>query len=184
MLLCIDMQNDFITGSLSVNGADEMMHTFTDYISRTKLSDFDEISFTQDWHPENHISFIMNGGEFPRHCTMNSCGAALYDDILTSMNAIGKNYKVYHKGTDSNIEEYSIFSRTTIDSMNLKLKCKEMSEIDICGIADKYCVKSTILDLINEGMKNKLKVLTDFIGYMGDKTEFIEWLDKLNIKHE
>lgn len=62
-LIIVDVQNDFISGSLSISecpaghdGADcvapinEVLDTVT----------FDSVYYTLDWHPENHVSFIEN----------------------------------------------------------------------------------------------------------------------------
>merc|ERR1711874_584571 len=58
-LLVIDMQNDFISGSLPVPGAAEIID---DVESLTKLDIWYQVLYGQDWHPQNHISFYSNLG--------------------------------------------------------------------------------------------------------------------------
>jgi len=58
-LLVIDMQNDFISGSLPVPGAAEIID---DVESLTKLDIWYQVLYSQDWHPQNHISFYSNLG--------------------------------------------------------------------------------------------------------------------------
>merc|ERR1712241_339844 len=58
-LLVIDMQNDFITGSLPVPGATEIVESVE---ALTKLDIWYQVFYTQDWHPQNHISFYSNLG--------------------------------------------------------------------------------------------------------------------------
>jgi nicotinamidase-related amidase len=57
-LLVIDVQNDFCEGgSLAVKGCDAIIPLINDL---RKKVDFDLTVFTQDWHPDNHISFAAN----------------------------------------------------------------------------------------------------------------------------
>jgi nicotinamidase-related amidase len=62
-LLIIDVQNDFITGSLALidcpakqQGA-EVIPIINHLIDTVP---FDVISYSQDWHPPDHSSFIEN----------------------------------------------------------------------------------------------------------------------------
>ncbi|RWS00591.1 pyrazinamidase/nicotinamidase-like protein [Dinothrombium tinctorium] len=62
-LIVVDVQNDFISGSLSINKcpagqkAEEIVPIINHLIKDVK---FHEICFTYDWHPEDHISFLEN----------------------------------------------------------------------------------------------------------------------------
>jgi len=58
-LLVIDMQNDFISGSLPVPGAGEIIESVE---ALTKLDIWYQVFYSQDWHPQNHISFYSNLG--------------------------------------------------------------------------------------------------------------------------
>lgn len=58
-LIVIDMQNDFIGGSLPVSGASEIIDRVE---SLTKLDIWYQVLYTQDWHPTDHISFFSNLG--------------------------------------------------------------------------------------------------------------------------
>jgi len=58
-LLVIDMQNDFIDGSLAVPGAEEILDKVEDL---TNLDIWYQVLYTQDWHPKDHISFFSNLG--------------------------------------------------------------------------------------------------------------------------
>ncbi|VDL82314.1 unnamed protein product [Nippostrongylus brasiliensis] len=65
-LLVVDFQNDFISGSLRVqdgSAAEDPLRTIP--LLNRMLDDypFDMVVFTQDWHPENHISFIGAAGD-------------------------------------------------------------------------------------------------------------------------
>ena len=56
-LLIIDMQNDFITGSLKVTDAEEIIAPIADLI---KEDVWNQVIYSQDWHPRDHISFFSN----------------------------------------------------------------------------------------------------------------------------
>jgi len=57
-LLVIDMQNDFITGSLKVDGAVGIVAPVGELIEKEEL--WGQVVFSADWHPQNHISFFSN----------------------------------------------------------------------------------------------------------------------------
>ncbi len=66
-LLIIDMQNDFLTGSLALRDAPagqdglqliQPMNAFLDATSGA----FDKTVYSIDWHPANHVSFLSNAG--------------------------------------------------------------------------------------------------------------------------
>ena len=76
-LLVIDMQNDFISGSLAVPGAGEIIervenltkmdiwYQVTCVLNITVISlmvDVLQVIYSQDWHPKDHISFYSNLG--------------------------------------------------------------------------------------------------------------------------
>lgn len=62
-LIIVDVQNDFISGSLAINQC-PAQHNGEDVIPViNKLIEsvpFDKVIYTQDWHPEDHISFFNN----------------------------------------------------------------------------------------------------------------------------
>ena len=62
-LIVVDVQNDFISGSLSLSNCPskhdggQVVPLINRLVKETK---FDLIVFTQDWHPTDHISFVDN----------------------------------------------------------------------------------------------------------------------------
>lgn len=57
-LLVIDMQNDFIDGSLKVDGAVDIVNPIGQIIENEEL--WGQVVYSADWHPQNHISFFSN----------------------------------------------------------------------------------------------------------------------------
>ena len=63
-LLLVDLQNDFITGSLKVSNAIELIPRINDI---RNSNNFKAVFLTSDWHPKDHVSFAcnhINGKEF------------------------------------------------------------------------------------------------------------------------
>lgn len=56
-LVIVDMQNDFITGSLAVPNAADCVPVINQLIGQIK---FDKLVYTLDSHPADHISFFAN----------------------------------------------------------------------------------------------------------------------------
>jgi len=55
-LIIVDVQNDFCKGgTLEAQNGDEVV----DVINKIS-GKFDKVIATQDWHPENHLSFASN----------------------------------------------------------------------------------------------------------------------------
>ena len=156
ILLIVDPQNDFITGTLPVPGAKERMMKLADYIQKKGI-EYSIVNVTLDSHPEDHSSFKENGGIWPKHCVMhtNGWGVPEYlDDALKELNQVSQNViiNIFTKGTKAEKEEYSIFDNEK-DGVTLKNDIKRLIQsgevfIDVCGIAGDYCVLETIKGLM------------------------------------
>lgn len=155
VLLIVDPQNDFITGSLAVEGAEEKMMKLAEHIKKLGHH-YDAIYVTMDSHPKEHCSFKDNGGIWPEHCVTYDNGwdlpKYLDDSLMHFSNWSGKPVTYYHKGTDAGKEEYSIFDNA-VDGLKLRNQIEDMFKehesvyIDVCGIAGDYCVLETIKGL-------------------------------------
>lgn len=165
ILLIVDPQNDFITGTLAVEGAEEKMKKLATYI-KEKGHIYDHVCITLDSHPENHCSFKDNGGIWPKHCITWTDGWSIPTYFETAL----KNSKVacYHKGNNSDVEEYSIFNSEE-DGFVLAMQLRELLKsgevyVDICGIAGDYCVLETLKGLRQVIPDECISILTDFIA--------------------
>ena len=65
LLLIVDPQIDFITGTLPVAGAAEAMDALAKYV-KEKGNEYTVKIVTADWHPYHHSSFADEGGVWPR----------------------------------------------------------------------------------------------------------------------
>lgn len=187
ILLIVDPQNDFITGTLAVPGAKSMMLKLAEY----DFAKYDYICVTMDSHPENHMSFKENGGIWPKHCVTYSNGWNLPDYLEDSLmyfsNESGKPVTCYHKGTNPETEEYSIFDNVedgfTLDNQITDLLREGNIEIDICGIAGDYCVLETLKGLRNIVGDKHIRVLSQFTASIDHGVKLNQYLIENKIRY-
>jgi len=149
-LIIVDVQNDFVTGSLAVSNAKQIIPIIIWMVANVP---YPRIIETFDWHPENHISFQ----QWPKHCVQNTAGAnSALKDIKFTLNSFRS---FIFKGKDINVDSYSAFfdndhkTSTNLDSL---LREAKIDELDIVGLATDYCVKFTALDAIKLGYKTNV----------------------------
>lgn len=167
-LLLIDLQNDFMPGgNLPVPDGFASIHA-----ANKALPFFNHVIATQDWHPQEHLSFAKNHpgkypGEninlygisqvlWPVHCVQESFGASLVGELDKS-----KIHHVVRKGFDVTIDSYSAFfdnARRHETGLFSYLQQKSIQEIYLLGVALEYCVKYSALDAISLGIKTNVIV--------------------------
>ncbi|MEQ8525300.1 bifunctional nicotinamidase/pyrazinamidase [Gracilimonas sp.] len=165
-LVMVDIQNDFCPGgALAVPGGDEIIQP-----TNNLLSEFDCIVQTQDWHPQDHLSFASNHegkepyetieldyGEqvlWPDHCVQGSEGAAFHPDLETNASQV-----VVRKGFRKHIDSYSAFfenDNETVTGLHGFLQERGVDELFVVGLATDFCVKWTVLDGLKLGYKINL----------------------------
>jgi nicotinamidase/pyrazinamidase len=157
-LILVDIQNDFVPrGALPVKEGDQVVPV-ANRLAESRAFDF--VVATQDWHPREHGSFAANhpGKEpgqvidlnglrqvlWPVHCVQNTPGAAFVPSL-----SIANVLRVFQKGTDPAVDGYSgFFDNGHRRSTGLErwLKDRDVSNINVMGLATDYCVKFTALD--------------------------------------
>ena len=186
ILLIVDPQNDFITGTLAVQGAKEKMLKLSDYIKDFGY-EYDYICITMDTHPINHCSFKENGGIWPKHCINFTNGWEMPDYLKESL--IGKyDIHMYCKGTKMNFEEYSIFDnedngQSLINTLFETQNKDPETFIDVCGIAGDYCVLETIKGLKNVINPDNISVLMDLVASIDGGKKLKEFLNNNKINY-
>jgi len=164
-LLIIDIQNDFIPGGSLPVEEGELIIKDVNKIGKKFKKKGGQVVLTQDWHPQNHLSFASNhpgtkpGDEFTSqdgaigpilwtdHCIQNTEGAQFHKNLKVKLAN-----KIVQKGMNPNVDSYSGFQdndkksetglREYLHSMNIK-------RIFVCGLALDYCCYFTAMDGID-----------------------------------
>lgn len=182
LLLIVDPQIDFITGTLVVPGAEAKMKEIGEYL-RENGDRYAFVVITADWHPANHSSFTNNGGEWPAHCIQFSRGAAITDDVYQPAIECCPRLKVMTKGTKAPVEEYSIFANSVSGPELCKMiNDNNLDGIDICGIAGDVCVMNTARDAVKTFGSQKVRVLEDLCASLDDGTVLNQFLVENNLR--
>lgn len=163
-LIIVDVQNDFISGSLPVPGGEQVAQKVAELVEAEGTMDYphpvyDEIVTTQDWHylPGDHWSDTPDYVDsWPVHGKAGTEGAALHD-ALRDLQFDAKFFKGQYAAS------YSGFDGKTDKGIELAawLISHDVTEVDVVGLATDYCVKATALDAIRAGFTvNLLSDLT------------------------
>ena len=163
-LIVVDVQNGFTPGGhLAVAHADQIIPKITQLATH-----FDNNVLTQDWHPENHISFAENhAGKdpfdtvelnygtqvlWPSHCVQGTQDADFHPDLN-----IPRAQLIIRKGFHSEIDSYSAFMEAdhqTSTGLAGYLKERGVDTVYIVGIATEFCLASTAIDAAKNGFKS------------------------------
>ncbi|MFM0258123.1 isochorismatase family protein [Paraburkholderia sediminicola] len=159
VLLVIDVQNDFISGTVAIPDAPAIIPVINELTQH-----FSRVVFTQDWHPSEHVSFASRHGlsvgaavetaygpqmVFADHCIRGGFGAELPPD-LNQDRAVLKLYKGYRADVDS----FSAFTENdglTRTGLASYLRGLEVRRVFLAGLSLYGCVRHSALDAIQEG---------------------------------
>ena len=172
MLIIVDPQVDFTTGSLATAKGPAAMDHLAKALNEGAWKNYCWIVVTQDAHPANHCSFVENGGVFPPHCVQGTEGMKVYPALQEVLTAIMPNIPDIHfmqKGDLSDKEEFSIFQNAR-SGEKLQYIIKEMAfeGIDVCGIATDYCVYETTKDLMGFYPAKQIRIVTNCLAAVDD----------------
>ena len=179
-LIVVDLQHDFChpDGSLYVKGGETIIPKISGIIPH-----FDETIFTVDFHPTNHCSFDVNGGQWPVHCVRYTLGASVPFELIDRTNS---KCDFFRKGTLSYREEYGAFEDALIidsdeDYIVEGIKHQD-SDYVVCGIAGDYCVLETIKNLLKLVPKERVFVFMEGIVSMDGGTKLYDFIKENNLK--
>ena len=174
-LLIIDVQNDFCEGgSLAVTGGAAVAAAITSglsplprrYVDHGRMLRADVVVATRDHHvdPGDHFSaqpdFIDT---WPRHCVVGTEGVELHPNLDRSLLDA-----VFDKGEHA--AAYSGFeARHDGAALGDWLRARDVTSVQIVGIATDHCVRATALDAVADGFDTT--VLLEFTaGVAPDST--------------
>lgn len=165
-LLIIDIQIDFLPGgALEVPLGDQVIEVANGWAEKSDI-----VIATQDWHPADHLSFAsqhpgnkigdeieLNGLPqvlWPDHCIQDSPGASFPSELRTD-----RIDEVVQKGCDRQIDSYSGFfdnARMRSTQLEALLRQRDVTAVDILGLATDYCVLFTALDAVDLGFETRV----------------------------
>lgn len=151
-LLIVDVQRDFVDGSLAVPGAAAIVPVINRYASEFARRLLPVVA-TRDWHPPRHVSFAAQGGPWPAHCVAGTPGAGFAAAL-----ALPEETLVVSKATDPDRDAYSAFEGTHLDKLLFRLGTRRLFA---CGLATDYCVLETVRDALR--LRFEVVLLTDAI---------------------
>lgn len=168
VLVAVDVQNDFINGSLAITEGEQVVQPINDVAAAVRATD-GTVAFTRDWHPAATPHFADYGGAWPVHCVAETKGAAFHPDLDVRDTDI-----VINKGMEQT-DGYSGWEGVADDGQTLETIIAPLSrEEKVCvfvgGLATDYCVKATALDVaarFKNDERVRLYLLRDAIRAVG-----------------
>lgn len=144
-LLIVDVQNDFCPGgALPVEDGDAIVPVLNRWIEAAIAAGV-PIYASRDWHPEGHISFEAEGGNWPPHCLQDSEGAQFHPGLALPADTI----KIT-KGVRFDHDQNSAFDQTGLIA---DLHRREIAQVWVGGLALDVCVAATALDGRQAGLE-------------------------------
>ncbi|MEV7197667.1 isochorismatase family protein [Streptomyces sp. NPDC093510] len=169
-LIVVDVQNDFCEGgSLAVAGGADVAAGITELIGQAPAG-YRHVVATRDHHidPGAHFSdrpdFVDS---WPPHCVAGTEGIGFHPNFAPAV-ASGGIDAVFDKGAYS--AAYSGFEGADENGVSLAewLRERDITEVDVVGIATDHCVRATALDAVREGFGTT--VLLDLTAGVGGAT--------------
>ncbi|MEV5969711.1 isochorismatase family protein [Streptomyces sp. NPDC051921] len=173
-LIVVDVQNDFCEGgSLAVAGGADVAAAITDLIGETAGSVYRHVIATRDHHvdPGDHFAPAGEAPDYvtnwPRHCVAGTEGVGFHPNFAPAVTA-GAIDAVFDKGAYE--AAYSGFEGRDENGSALAewLRAREVTEVDVVGIATDHCVRATALDAAREGFRTH--VLLDLTAGVAKET--------------
>ena len=184
LLIIVDPQIDFTTGSLSTAKGPASMDYLAKALNNGAWKNYGWIVVTQDAHPANHCSFVEQGGVFPPHCVQGTEGMNVYPALQEVLNSITPDIPNIHymqKGDLAEKEEFSIFqNERSGEKLRKTIEDNGFEGIDICGIATDYCVYETTKDLMAFYPTKQIRIVTNCLAAVDDNDTKLADLMKEN----
>jgi nicotinamidase/pyrazinamidase len=149
-LVIVDVQNDFCEGgSLAVAGGAAVAAAITEYLAGPDLERYGHVVATQDCHvdPGAHFSAEPDFAEsWPPHCVAGTAGAQFHPALDVS-----RIEEIFRKGEYT--AAYSGFEGVSQSGQSLQdwLTERQVTDVDVAGLATDYCVQATALDAAAAG---------------------------------
>ena len=125
-LIVVDMQNDFITGSLGTKEAQAILPKVIE-----KVKNFDgTVLYTKDTHQADYLT-TQEGKNLPvEHCMEGTWGWMLPEEL----EELSKGHMVFNKPAFGSVELADYLVKEAVEN--------SMEEIELCGLCTDICVIS------------------------------------------
>lgn len=149
VLLVVDLQNDFVDGSLGNEGNDKIVGPIQKLVGEFK----GEVIFTRDTHEENYLE-SLEGKHLPvTHCIINTQGWEI---------------KIPTKGKKI-IDKPSFGSYELVDYLRGLDKKEKIKNIYMVGICTDICVLSNAVMIKNALLDTEVTVIEDLCRATSEK---------------
>jgi nicotinamidase/pyrazinamidase len=164
-LIIVDVQNDFCEGgSLAVLGGAEVAAGISVALGSPNQR-WDHVVATKDFHvdPGAHFSAAPDFVDsWPPHCVVGTPGTEFHPELATE-----RIQAVFTKGEHE--AAYSGFQGHSGETgLAQWLRQRDVSEVDVVGIATDHCVRATALDAVKAGFATT--VLLDLTAGVAQST--------------
>ncbi|MFE0104029.1 isochorismatase family protein [Streptomyces sp. NPDC059009] len=169
-LIVVDVQNDFCEGgSLAVAGGADVAAAITELIGQAPAG-YRHVVATRDHHIEPGDHFAEHpdyAHSWPAHCVAGTEGVGFHPNFAPVV-ASGAIDAVFDKGAYT--AAYSGFEGLDENGVSLAdwLRAREISEVDVVGIATDHCVRATAVDAVRAGFRTT--VLLDLTAGVAEGT--------------
>lgn len=127
-VVVVDMQNDFIDGSLGTKEAQEMLPRLIAKLQKVAANDDTELIFTMDTHGENYLS-TQEGKNLPvEHCIKGTQGWQITEELAEFVK-----------------QAIAVVEKPTFGSMDIIKWLKGADEVELVGLCTDICVISNAL---------------------------------------
>jgi nicotinamidase-related amidase len=138
ILLVVDMQNDFISGSLGTKEAQAIVPKVSEKIAKSRG---ELILFTKDTHGADYLE-TQEGKNLPvMHCEDGSEGWMIHSDLLSAWHG-NKNTIIDPKLSENVLTKNTFGSKALIEYLET---VEGLEEIEIIGLCTDICVISNAL---------------------------------------
>lgn len=128
IIVVVDMQNDFINGSLGTKEAQEMLPRLKNKLQQAADSGSAELIFTMDTHGENYLS-TQEGKNLPvEHCIKGSHGWEITPELQDFVR-----------------QAKAVVEKPTFGSLALPKLLGDADEVELVGLCTDICVISNAL---------------------------------------
>ena len=143
VLVCVDLQGDFIDGSLGSKEAQAIVPNVVEKLKNTNLGET-LVLFTKDTHYDNYLE-TFEGKNLPvKHCIENTPGWCINKEISSMVDNIPE-VLFYSSATIKHSRIYkNTFGSDDLRDFFVKFADK-IESVEFCGLCTDVCVVSNVL---------------------------------------